>query len=52
MDESGVLEFDEFISLMEERLKQRDEADQEVFYEAFKIFDKNEDGLITADELL
>ena len=51
IDESGAIEFDEFICLMEERVKQREEADKQVFYEAFKVFDKDGNGLITADEL-
>ena len=51
MDESGAIEFDEFICLMEERVKQREEADKQVFIEAFNVFDKDGNGLITADEL-
>ena len=49
MDESGAIEYDEFICLMEERVKQREEADKQVFFEAFQIFDKDRNGLITAD---
>lgn len=51
MDESGAIEFDEFICLMEERVRQREEADKQVFFEAFQVFDKDRNGLITADEL-
>ena len=51
MNESGVIEFDEFVRLMEERVQQREEADKQVFLEAFQVFDKDGSGLITAEEL-
>ena len=48
---SGVIEFNEFQRLMEERVEQRKEADKQVFLEAFRVFDKDGSGLITAEEL-
>ena len=46
-----MIEFEEFVSLMEERVRQREEADKQLFLEAFQIFDKDGNGVITADEL-
>ena len=48
---NGKIEFAEFVGLMEERVRQREEADKQLFLEAFQIFDKDGNGVITADEL-
>ena len=48
---NGKIEFEEFVGLMEERVRQREEADKQLFLEAFQIFDKDGNGVITADEL-
>ena len=50
-NKSGVIEFDEFARLMEERAALRDDDQQRVFREAFKVFDQDESGKITAEEL-
>ena len=50
-NKSGVIEFDEFAKLMEERVNTRQEQNDEVFLEAFKVFDKDDDGKISAEEL-
>ena len=50
-NKSGVIEFDEFARLMEERAALRDDDQQRVFREAFKVFDQDQSGKITAEEL-
>jgi len=46
-DENGSIDFDEFLVLMKSR---RTDPDQELL-EAFKVFDTNNDGAISRDEL-
>ena len=36
---------------MREKVEERENADKQVFFEAFQIFDKDGSGTITADEL-
>ncbi|KAK4535281.1 hypothetical protein CDCA_CDCA04G1306 [Cyanidium caldarium] len=48
-DRSGTIDFSEFLSLMSRQLKDAD-AEEEV-REAFAMFDKNNDGKISAEEL-
>ena len=50
-DKSGTIEFDEFEQFMREKVEERENADKQVFFEAFQIFDKDGSGTITADEL-
>ena len=50
-NKSGVIEFDEFAQLMEERAAVKEEDQQKVFMEAFKVFDQDGSGKITAEEL-
>ncbi|KAL9641573.1 hypothetical protein ABK040_013493 [Willaertia magna] len=45
-DENGTIEFDEFVKLMERKVDAEDEI-----REAFKVFDKNNDGFISHEEL-
>ena len=48
-DQSGSIEFSEFLQLMKRRM--RDTETEEELIEAFKVFDRDGNGLITADEL-
>ena len=48
-DGSGVVEFDEFLRLMQRRM--RDTDTEEEMVEAFKVFDRDGDGLISYSEL-
>ena len=50
INNSGVVEFDEFVTLMQERAQQRLEEEKQIFMEAFKVFDQNGSGEITAEE--
>ena len=49
VDGNHQIEFSEFLALMSRQLKSND-SEQELL-EAFKVFDKNGDGLISAAEL-
>jgi len=49
-DENGTIDFTEFLTLMEKKLKQAETEDDEI-REAFRVFDKNGDGYISAAEL-
>ena len=48
-----MVEFDEFIKLMEERIDTRTMGpdQKDMFREAFKVFDKDGNGKISAEEL-
>ncbi|XP_064622991.1 uncharacterized protein LOC135485151 isoform X2 [Lineus longissimus] len=48
-DESGTIEFNEFCSLMSRKLRPKEQ--EEEIQAAFKAFDKDNDGYITAQEL-
>lgn len=48
-DGSGKIEFQEFLDLFSKKLKEPDT--EEDLIEAFKIFDKDGNGVISADEL-
>lgn len=48
-DGNGSIEFNEFLLMMARKLKAAD--GEEEMYHAFKVFDKNDDGFITFDEL-
>lgn len=49
IDNDGTVDFSEFITMMARRMKTSD--DQEVIKEAFRVFDRNGNGLISAAEL-
>lgn len=49
-DENGTIDFTEFLTMMEKKLKQAETEDDEI-REAFRVFDKNGDGFISAAEL-
>ena len=46
---NGTIDFEEFLTMMEKKMKDTD-ADEEMD-EAFSVFDKDGNGVITADEL-
>jgi len=48
-DNSGTIEFSEFLNLMAQKLKDTD-IDEEMI-EAFKVFDKDGSGIISTDDL-
>merc|ERR1712071_311631 len=48
-DGNGVIDFPEFVTLMEARMKQVDTCDE--IREAFRIFDRDGNGFISAEEL-
>nr|AAC68889.1 VU91A calmodulin [synthetic construct] len=48
-DGNGTIDFPEFLNLMARKMKDTDS--EEELKEAFKVFDKNGDGLISAAEL-
>ncbi|KAF2287792.1 hypothetical protein GH714_002992 [Hevea brasiliensis] len=49
VDGNGTIEFGEFLNLVARKMKESD-ADEEL-KEAFKVFDKDQDGYISPDEL-
>ncbi|GMN25468.1 hypothetical protein TIFTF001_000948 [Ficus carica] len=49
VDGNGTIEFGEFLNLMARKMKEN-EADEEL-REAFKVFDKDQDGYISPTEL-
>ncbi|KAJ4838587.1 hypothetical protein Tsubulata_007083 [Turnera subulata] len=49
VDGNGTIEFGEFLNLMARKMKEN-EADEEL-REAFKVFDKDQDGYISPNEL-
>lgn len=49
-DDNGSIDFTEFLTMMEQMLKQAETEDDEI-REAFRVFDKNGDGFISAAEL-
>ena len=46
---NGTIEFDEFLAMMAKKMKSTDTEDE--MREAFKVFDKDGDGFISAAEL-
>merc|ERR1712187_508105 len=48
-DENGCIDFPDFLSLMARKMKDNDT--EEELIEAFKVFDRDGDGLISAAEL-
>merc|ERR1739845_187449 len=49
-DGSGLVEFPEFLTMMARKLKDGQDSEEEVI-EAFKVFDKEGNGFISAAEL-
>ncbi|CAM1311893.1 Uncharacterised protein g5829 [Pycnogonum litorale] len=48
-DGNGTIEFNEFLQMMSKKMKDTD--NEEELKEAFRVFDKNNDGFISASEL-
>ncbi|CAG2172353.1 unnamed protein product, partial [Oppiella nova] len=48
-DGNGTIEFNEFLNLMSKKMKETDK--EEELREAFRVFDRNGDGFISASEL-
>ncbi|XP_078160647.1 calmodulin-like 11 [Carex rostrata] len=51
IDGNGTIEFHEFISLMSRKLMETETEMDEEMKEAFKVFDKDQNGLISPTEL-
>lgn len=49
-DGKGTINFDEFLKMMAQKAKNKDDEHEDI-KEAFKAFDKNEDGFISVDEM-
>ena len=49
VDNSGTIDFDEFIILMNNKLKEQQEGQE--LLETFQVFDKDADGYINADDI-
>ncbi|EME38390.1 hypothetical protein DOTSEDRAFT_75810 [Dothistroma septosporum NZE10] len=49
VDQTGSVDFSEFLQMMALKLKDTDE--EQALYEAFRVFDKDGSGTISADEL-
>merc|ERR1712198_374131 len=49
VDGNGTIEFPEFLELM--KMKAKEDDDAETIREAFKLFDRDQDGFITCKEL-
>ncbi|XP_049818081.1 calmodulin-beta isoform X2 [Aethina tumida] len=49
VDGNGTIEFNEFLQMMSRKMKEAD--GEEELKEAFRVFDKNNDGLISSTEL-
>ncbi|XP_028770663.1 calmodulin-like isoform X1 [Neltuma alba] len=50
-DGNGTIEFGEFLNLMATKTKEAEAEAEEEFQEAFKAFDKDQDGYISPSEL-
>lgn len=48
-DGNGTIEFSEFLDMMAKQMKTTDHSKE--LHEAFKVFDRNNDGVISPDEL-
>mmetsp|Transcript_4610 Transcript_4610/g.6799 ORF Transcript_4610/g.6799 Transcript_4610/m.6799 type:complete len:161 (+) Transcript_4610:86-568(+) len=48
-DDNGIIDFEEFVTLMNQKLKNVDREAEAL--EAFRVFDKNGDNLISPEEL-
>lgn len=49
VDQTGSVDFSEFLQMMALKLKDTDE--EQALYEAFRVFDKDGSGTISAEEL-
>ena len=47
LDGNGTIEFDEFLVMLERKMPEEEEGDQDDIAIAFKVFDMKGDGLIT-----
>jgi calmodulin len=52
-NKNGVIEYDEFMKMMEERVVAPDNDDdkEESYRQAFRVFDRDNSGKISAEEL-
>ncbi|CAG9460947.1 unnamed protein product [Pedinophyceae sp. YPF-701] len=52
VDEKGTVDFKDFCELMEEKLQDENAPTEESLKAAFKVFDKDDSGFISAQELI
>ena len=50
-DGSGAIDFQEFLTLLARQMREASGADEEELREAFRVFDQDQNGFISRDEL-
>ncbi|RCV36347.1 hypothetical protein SEVIR_7G321500v4 [Setaria viridis] len=50
-DGSGAIDFQEFLTLLARQMREANGADEEELREAFRVFDQDQNGFISRDEL-
>nr|CAB3459269.1 unnamed protein product [Digitaria exilis] len=50
-DGSGAIDFEEFLTLLARQMREANGADEDELREAFRVFDQDQNGFISRDEL-